>query len=57
MPSAIDSGGIPERGSALQIAYYVECATEPLNSAVRDALGVEGPVSYTHLTLPTILRV
>jgi len=46
MPSAIDSGGIPERGSALQIAYYVECATEPLNSAVRDALGVEGPIDW-----------
>src|SRR4051812_948430 len=34
MPSDKDDHGIPQRGSALHIAYYVNCEPEALNPAV-----------------------
>jgi hypothetical protein len=34
VPSDLDDRGIPRRGSALQIAYYVNCAADVLTAAV-----------------------
>lgn len=34
MPSDVDEYGIPRRGSALHLAYYVNCEPETLDAAV-----------------------
>lgn len=41
MPSGVDEYSIPLRGSALHIAYYVNCEPDTLNAAVLDRAGGE----------------
>lgn len=40
MPSGKDDLGIPTKGSALQLAYYVNCDREALDARIRDALSL-----------------
>ena len=41
----------------LQIAEQRLCDSLTFSIQARESWGLLGPVSYTHLTLPTILRV
>jgi hypothetical protein len=43
MPSKTDEFGIPTHGSALHIAYYVECEPDTLAHALDRALGIKAP--------------
>lgn len=45
MPSDVDEHGIPRRGSALQIAYYVTCDQDALSAALT-ASGGEGRLDW-----------
>lgn len=40
VPSGKDDLGIPTKGSALQLAYYVNCDREALDARIRDALSL-----------------
>jgi hypothetical protein len=46
MPSEIDEYGIPQRGSALQIAYFVNCEPDRLEQAIRKELALPASLSW-----------
>jgi len=45
MPSDVDAHGVPRRGSALQIAYYVTCEQDALGAALIRS-GAEGRLNW-----------